>query len=159
MRGYCLNKNAPAQRGCAKSEGDYNLNCEIVKRDLIHPAILYMGNERQKPESIVVLLPTERLALLTLSVNLNTSTPDVVREYIRLFKQNDYASSMEKAIHRLVDALPCNAQIEDVLLKVTAINRLYSTNLYIVYPMNNKPLSCPPDRSRFPQMGISLISW
>jgi hypothetical protein len=34
-----------------------------------------------------------------------------------------------------VDAFPGNTQIEDVLLKVTAINRLYSTNLYAVYPM------------------------
>lgn len=68
-------------------------------------------------------------------LDLKTPTPEVVREYIRRFEQNDYAANTEKAIRRLVDAFPGNTQIEDVLLKVTAINRLYSTNLYAVYPM------------------------
>jgi len=67
--------------------------------------------------------------------SLITPTPDVVRKYIWLFEQNDYAANTDKAIRHLVDAFPENVQIDEVLLKVTAINRLYSTNLYAVYPM------------------------
>lgn len=68
-------------------------------------------------------------------LGLKSPTPEVVREYIRRFEQNDYAANTEKAIRRLVDTFSGNTQIEDVLLKVTAINRLYNTNLYAVYPM------------------------
>jgi hypothetical protein len=68
-------------------------------------------------------------------MELKTPTPDLVREYNRRFEQNDNLINTEKAIHRLVKAFPDNRQIEEVLLKVAAINSLYSTNLYAVFKM------------------------
>ena len=61
--------------------------------------------------------------------------PDAIRQYIGLFAENSYAVTTEKVVTKLIAAYPKNTILEDVLLKVTVINRLYSTNVFAVYPM------------------------
>ena len=44
---------------------------------------------------------------MEICLGLKTPTPEVIREYVRRFEQNDYAANTEKAIRHLVDAFPC----------------------------------------------------
>jgi len=59
-------------------------------------------------------------------------TPDFVEGYISRFNQEGFGIT-DKAITRLVTAFPYNHDLEDVLLKVVAINSLYATNIYAIY--------------------------
>lgn len=47
-----------------------------------------------------------RASDMEICLGLKTPTPEVIREYVRRFEQNDYAANTEKAIRRLVDAFP-----------------------------------------------------
>jgi hypothetical protein len=60
-----------------------------------------------------------------------TPTLDFVESYISRFDQEGFGIT-DKAITRLIRAFPHNHDLEDVLLKVVAINSLYATNIYAV---------------------------
>lgn len=59
-------------------------------------------------------------------------TIDLVEKYGHKFDTDRNTVVVEEAIARLISSFPRNDEFPDVLLKVTAINRLYSTNIYAV---------------------------
>ena len=59
-----------------------------------------------------------------------TPTPELVERYSLQFQQNDKFGVDDRAIFKLVGAMPRNKQLEEILLKVIAINSLYSTQIY-----------------------------
>ena len=58
----------------------------------------------------------------------------MVRRYIDRFQRDERYAKADEAITELIRAFPSNADLSAVLLKVTAINKLYSTN--IMAPFN-----------------------
>jgi len=65
------------------------------------------------------------------SQSIRTPTLDFVQSYILRFDQENFGIT-DKAIARLIQAFPYNNCLEDVLLKVAAINSLYATNIYAI---------------------------
>ena len=63
--------------------------------------------------------------------SVKTPTLDFVESYISRFDKESFGIT-DKAITRLIRAFPHNHDLEDVLLKVVAINSLYATNIYAV---------------------------
>lgn len=59
-------------------------------------------------------------------------TPELVMEYVQRFEREDYGIT-EKALTELFQTFPRNTQLEEVLVKVAALNDLYNTNIYAVY--------------------------
>ena len=53
----------------------------------------------------------------------------MVKRFIQRFKQNERYYEADKAIVKLIRAFPSNSDLAAVLLKVTTINKLYSTNI------------------------------
>src|ERR1700733_6643313 len=60
-------------------------------------------------------------------------TPDLVREYVAHFEQDNAASDTDKALSKLFRLLPDNRAIEDVLVKVVGVNSLLSTGILATY--------------------------
>ena len=56
-----------------------------------------------------------------------------VERYIEQFEQSPQYSSADKALSKLFAAFPLNQHLDDVLLKVSALNSLYSTSIYGIY--------------------------
>ena len=52
-----------------------------------------------------------------------------VKRFIRQFEQNERYYEADKAITNLIHAFPSNSDLSAVLIKVTTINKLYSTNI------------------------------
>lgn len=63
---------------------------------------------------------------------LRKPTPDLIVSYVTRFEQKGF-SIADKAISKLFQAFPHNQKIEDVWLKVVALNSLYNTNIYATY--------------------------
>lgn len=63
---------------------------------------------------------------------LERPTPALVVKYIELFDQGN-AALTDEALRRLVAAFPKNDDVAAVLLKATAINALYATNIYAIF--------------------------
>lgn len=53
----------------------------------------------------------------------------LVDQFIRRFEQNERYYEADKAIVKLIRAFPSSSDLGAVLLKVTTINKLYSTNI------------------------------
>jgi hypothetical protein len=92
-----------------------------------------------------------------LNRGIKTPTPNVIREYIDCFDRTPSDSDTEKAIRRLVDVFPGNTQFDAVLLKVAAINQLYSTYVYDIHPMAKHILELNID-SRLEQADLLLVT-
>jgi hypothetical protein len=60
-------------------------------------------------------------------------TPDLVRGYVARFEKDRAASDTDKALSKLFQLLHDNRLIEDVLLKVVAVNSLLSTSILATY--------------------------
>ena len=72
------------------------------------------------------------------SPNIAPATPDLVNHYVRTFDAGNAEGRPDltvKAVARLVEAFPHNHNLEHVLLKVAAINSLYSTKIYALPPV------------------------
>lgn len=52
-----------------------------------------------------------------------------IRDFIRCFDENERYGGVDKAIRKLLQKFPSNSDFTAVLLKVTTINKLYSTNI------------------------------
>ena len=63
-------------------------------------------------------------------ITLLTPSPKLVDSYLERFKTNEYYNSVDKAITHLFKKLPENKKMEDVLIKVSVINDLYTSNVY-----------------------------
>jgi hypothetical protein len=59
-------------------------------------------------------------------------TPDIISTYAKRFENEEYGST-DKAISKLFRIFPYNNQLDEVLLKVAAVNNLYNTNIYAVF--------------------------
>jgi hypothetical protein len=88
--------------------------------------------------------------------NLATPTPDLVRCWLAKFEEDEQVRSTDKAIDWLVSRLPLNENLEDVLLKVAAINGLYSTNIYAIYRVSQHICALHID-SRLRERDPSLV--
>jgi len=61
-------------------------------------------------------------------------TVALVEWYSAQFSAGD-AGMADAGLRRLVDAFPHNSELSDVLLKVAAINAIYATNIYAIFPV------------------------
>jgi hypothetical protein len=64
-------------------------------------------------------------------VTLERPTPARVKKYVQQFEQDNGVT--ERALTTLFETFPRNTQLEEVLLKVAALNGLYNTNIYAVH--------------------------
>ncbi|NQV48963.1 MAG: hypothetical protein HQ507_00590 [Candidatus Marinimicrobia bacterium] len=66
---------------------------------------------------------------------LETPTNKLVGKYIRQFNKDERYFAADSAIVNLFDAFPGNKKLEDILLKISVINDLYSTNIFGTFNM------------------------
>lgn len=89
--------------------------------------------------------------------NIPHPTKDDVIYYLSLWQQSNKYSINEKALNKLFNILcPQNNNIDDILLKVTALNNLYNTNIYDVLPVAQHILELNID-NRLEQEDLNLI--
>ena len=68
---------------------------------------------------------------------LKVPTPALVREYIHEFETDHVTASTDAALGKLFGLFPGNRDYVSVLLKVTTLNTLYSTNIYAVHAVSS----------------------
>jgi hypothetical protein len=61
--------------------------------------------------------------------NLQTPTNNLIDKYIERFNDDERYYPADQAIVKLFAAFPYNKKLEDILLKISVINDLYSTNI------------------------------
>ena len=74
-----------------------------------------------------------------------TPTNELVKIYVDNFNLNNRINLSEKSIICLIDKFPDNKKIEEILLKVIAINTLYSTGILDTIKMAEWILACDID--------------
>lgn len=62
-------------------------------------------------------------------------TPQLIDRFYQQFQQDDRYAVGDRAILRLVQLMPHNTNLEEILLKVCVINNLYSTQVYATVTM------------------------
>ena len=62
-------------------------------------------------------------------------TDKLINKYIQEFENDERYYKADKAIIRLFESFPENKNIEDILLKISVINDLYSTKIYGTWRM------------------------
>jgi hypothetical protein len=67
--------------------------------------------------------------------HLEKPTKELIENYIEKFTQDKRYLLADKAIINLFSAFPNNKKLEDILLKISVINDLYSTNIFGTYRM------------------------
>ena len=72
-------------------------------------------------------------------------TSALVNEYIDRFNNDENVSSADRAINNLVKEFPENKKLEDILLKFSAINTLYNTNIFDKFKMAKRILELEID--------------
>lgn len=65
----------------------------------------------------------------------DTPTTDLIDRYIDKFNSDERYYPADQAIIKLFAAFPENKRLEDILLKISVINDLYSTNIYGTFKM------------------------
>ena len=78
----------------------------------------------------------------------NPATPNdkIIKEYLKSWKTLESYTLQEKSLNLLFKSYcPKNDKIEHVLLKVSALNDFYSTNIYDTYSVAKHILSCNVD--------------
>ncbi len=66
---------------------------------------------------------------------LQTPSNKLIAQYIVKFEKNDRYVKADEAIIKLFKAFPENKKLEDILLKISVINDLYSTNIFGTFNM------------------------
>lgn len=66
-------------------------------------------------------------------MKLEKPTNLLVAKYIEKFNNDDRYYPADQAIIKLFNALPENKTLEDVLLKISVLNDMYSTNIFATY--------------------------
>jgi len=59
----------------------------------------------------------------------------LIKKYVSLFDQNEKSFFADQAIVKLFKSFPANSKLEDILLKISVINDLYSTNIFGTFKM------------------------
>ncbi|HEY5534592.1 MAG TPA: hypothetical protein VIL99_06645 [Ignavibacteria bacterium] len=67
--------------------------------------------------------------------DLQTPTNDLVDKYIDKFNKDERYYLADQSIINLFKAFPENKKLEDILLKISVINDLYSTNIFATFIM------------------------
>jgi len=67
--------------------------------------------------------------------DLQTPTNDLIEEYLNKFKDYERYYLADQAIINLFEKFPENRKLEDILLKISVINNLYSTNIFGTFIM------------------------
>jgi hypothetical protein len=67
---------------------------------------------------------------------MKTPTNELIEGYIEKFNNDDRYYPADQAITKLFRAFPANTDFEDILLKISVLNDLYSTNIYGTYVMD-----------------------
>lgn len=73
-------------------------------------------------------------------------TTKLVDEYIDKFNKEKRYFASDNAIINLLEQFPENKKIEDIILKISTINNLYSTNIYGTFKMAEHILSLDIDK-------------
>lgn len=68
-------------------------------------------------------------------MKLYTPTNQLIELYIEKFNHDDRYYPADQAITKLFKAFPANVHFEDILLKISVLNDLYSTNILGTYAM------------------------
>lgn len=77
---------------------------------------------------------------------LDNPTKELIQEYIGRFESNDRYKHADRAIIQLFTQFPDNTSLEEIILKVSVINELYSTSIYSVFRMAQHILQCDIDK-------------
>jgi len=80
-----------------------------------------------------------------LSTKLKPATPDLVKEYNEKFEKDERYYLADQAIIKLFEKFSKNKDIKDILLKISVINDLYSTNIFATFEMAKHILSLDID--------------
>ena len=68
-------------------------------------------------------------------IDIQTPTDELIEKYIEIFNNDDRYFPADQAIIKLFIAFPENKILEDILLKISVINDLYSTNIFGTFKM------------------------
>src|SRR3989344_5122782 len=74
-------------------------------------------------------------------MKLETPTSYLMREYNRKFENDERYYLADQAIIKLFEKFKENKDIKDILLKISVINDLYSTNIFATFEMAKHILS------------------
>ncbi len=88
----------------------------------------------------------ERIYLLQLNVQPQRPNLDTVRSYIARFDANERYRTGDEGLSKLLSAFSRNDNLDEILLKVTAVNKLYSTNILGVFEVAKRILELKIDR-------------
>ena len=76
-----------------------------------------------------------------MSTFLERPTEKLVKDYIEIFKNDQRYYPADNAIINLFKVFPHNTKIEDILLKISVLNDLYSTNIFATFDLAKHILS------------------
>lgn len=79
--------------------------------------------------------------------NIIRPTPALINEYIEEFNNDERYYPADLAIIKLFNAFPGNINIEEILLKISVLNDLYSTNILGTFKMAQHILNLRIDES------------
>ena len=66
-------------------------------------------------------------------IKLKKPTNQLIDKYIKIFNHDERYFTADKAIINLFKAFPTNNKLEDIILKISVINDLYSTNIFSTF--------------------------
>lgn len=81
-----------------------------------------------------------------------------VEKYLKLWDSKDNYVLQEKALNKLFfNTYPNNINIEDILIKVSALNDFYSTNIFAIFPVAKHILNLQID-NRLKSKDVTLVN-
>ncbi|MEN8248904.1 MAG: hypothetical protein ABFS32_08225 [Bacteroidota bacterium] len=91
---------------------------------------------------------------------LETPTNTLVAEYIEKFNNDERYYPADQAIIKLFRAFPKNKNLEDILLKISVINDMYSTQVYATYRLSQHilELNIDPLLKKGDPVAVKLIA-
>lgn len=66
---------------------------------------------------------------------------EIIEQYKDIYQKDDKANYFDKAITEIVKSFPLNNNLENIILKISIINDLYSTNIFSKYELAKHILS------------------
>jgi len=69
------------------------------------------------------------------ALKLETPTNELVQKYVQKLYSNERYYLEDQAVAKLFQHFPKNESVEDIILKISALNDLYGTNIFATYKM------------------------
>jgi len=93
-------------------------------------------------------------------MKLSTPSNTLIAKYIEKFNNDERYYPADQAIIKLFEAFPENKNLEDILLKISVINDMYSTQVYATYRLSQHilGLNIDPLLSKGDPGAVKLIS-